>query len=295
MKANESQVPSQKIRPINNGRRTIAVLTVSLSSPFSCGITFGANDYARLHNCNIITFPGGPLNNPDLVARGRWRIFEVAAKMDFDAIILPFSSLSRYLDEAQAEEFLAPFRGGPIVIVGTQRDDTISVTVDNQTGMRQVVMHLIKEHGKRQIGFVGGPENHSSSIEKLQTYRETLEECGLKFDPLHVAHGDLNRNTADSCVNTLLDERGLKLDAIVCVNDKQAFFVVKYLNERGISVPEDMAVTGCMDMLECSLSTPTMTTIHEPMYELGWLAAKAAIDALDGGDWHADIRAPTAA
>lgn len=277
----------------NNGRRTLAVLTASLASPFSCGIVFGAHDYARLHNCNIVTFPGGPPDNPDILARGRSRIFEVASKINFDAMILPLGSLSRYMDEEQKKAFLKPFRGKPIVSVGTYLDDVISVMVDNQTGMRQIVEHLIKDHGMRHIGFAGGPENHSSSQEKLQTFIDTLQAHGVEFDPRYVVHSDLNRNSADDCVKTLLDERGLKLDAIVCVNDKQALFLVKYLNERGLRVPEDIAVTGCMDMVECSLSKPRMTTIHEPMYELGWLAAKAALAALDGGDWQAHIVAPT--
>lgn len=279
--------------PLKNGRRTLAVLGVSMGSPFSSSIAMGASDFARQYGCNLISFAGGPPNSPDVTAQGRSRLFEVISPDLYDGFILPLGSLSRYITPEQIQDFLRPFRGKPIVTVGTPQDDTLSVVVDNQSGMREIVKHLIEVHGYRHIAFASGPINHYSSNDKLNTYIRTLQECGLSYDPNYVVHGDLTRNTTDWCVNTLLDERGLTVDAIVTVNDTQAFAIVEYIKERGLRVPEDIAVTGCMDTLECSISQPSLTTIHEPMHELGWMAAQAVMEALDGGDWCKKYYAPT--
>lgn len=280
---------------LNNGRKTIAVLGATMASAYSCGIALGAKDYTLAQGCNVVVFPGGPPNNADILARGRSRIFEFAAKMPFDAMIVTLGSLSRYMTQDQVMAFLQPYRHKPIVIIGAHIEGTASVVVDNVTGIQQVVEHLITVHGKRNIAFAGGQTTHASTMEKLQTYKDVLKKHAIEIDPRYIKHGPLNRHHTDQFINQWLDEDKLAVDAIVTVNDRQAFAIMQYLKERGVRVPEDIAVTGCMDMLECSLSTPTVTTVHEPMYELGWNAARIAIEALEGGDWQAYFEVPTQA
>lgn len=277
-----------KIRnPLKNNQRTLAVFSASMASNYNAAIVFGATDCARAHGYNIITFAGGPHSNPDVVAQARSRIFEAVDPQLFAGLILPLGSLTRYISPEETDQFLAPYKAMPIACIGTQRNDTISIMADQGSGMPELLDHLIIDHGYRHIALACGPANHTASIDKIKVYKAKLAEYGITFNPDYILHGNLNRNASNWCTQTLFDERKLPVDVIVSVNDNQAFAIIESLKERGLHVPGDIAVTGCMDILEASVSTPALTTLHEPMYELGWAAAEAVIAALNGGDWHA--------
>ena len=121
--------------PLANGHRTIAILGASMASAYNAGVMLGAADYAKQHGYNVIVFAGGPLRNPDLVSQARDKIFDIIDPTMFSGMVLPLSSLSRYSNQAQIDRFLSPFRHLPIATIGSDFEDTISVSVHNQPGM----------------------------------------------------------------------------------------------------------------------------------------------------------------
>jgi signal transduction histidine kinase len=154
--------------------------------------------------------------------------------------------------------------------------------VDNQAGIRQAVSHLIGIHGHRQIAFVRGPAGHPEAEERYQGYVEELAHHNLPVDPSLVAPGDFVYSSGQEAVRILVDERKVSFDAIVVSNDESALGVLSGLQERGLRVPQDVALIGFDDIDEARFSTPPLTTVRQPLYEQGRRAAETLLDHLSG-------------
>lgn len=281
--------------PLNNQHKCVGLMFGSMASAYMSAIMLGASDYAQQHGYNMISFSGGPFANPEPDASQRDRLFDVPHPALFDGLIVTMGSLSRYIDEKTKQAFLARYTHLPIVNIGSHIDGISNVRVDNAYAYRDLMRHLIKVHGYRKIAFSSGPVNHESSNEKLRAYCDVLLEYDIEFNPDYIFHGNLTGNLTDCGVSASLDERHLELDAIVAVNDVQAFLIMDALKQRGLRVPQDIAVTGCMGTAESFYSDPPLTTIKEPMYELGRSAAEAVIAQIEGRAKLAQIVVPNMA
>lgn len=85
--------------------------------------------------------------------------------------------------------------------------------LDNRTGMKEAIEHLIKVHGCKKIGMVSGPKTSDDALERLDVYKETLEENGIVYDEKRVAYGNFSKFCVDE-VGKLIDDNP-ELDAIV--------------------------------------------------------------------------------
>jgi LacI family transcriptional regulator len=201
-------------------------------------------------------------------------ILQRSRRIDGMIIILPISAS---LEQTQllAESEL------PLVLVDLQYDINANyISVDNRRGAYSATEHLIKL-GHRRIGIISGPPDLPVSGMRLEGYRAALHEYGLPYDPALVAPGDF-RHTGG--------ERGalhfLALDppptAIFACNDPMAFGAVRTLRRRGLNVPDDISIIGFDDIPEASVSYPLLTTIRQPLYEMGKLAADYICRLIDG-------------
>src|SRR5687768_1473715 len=120
------------------------------------------------------------------------------------------------------------------------------VTIENKAAACQIVEHLIQVHARRRIVLLRGLPKHEDAYWREVGYREALAQHDLAFDPDLVAPGDFNRDIARGSVNRLLD-KGVQFDAIFTGDDEAAVGVLQALQQRGIRVPEDVAVVGFDD------------------------------------------------
>ena len=99
-------------------------------------------------------------------------------------------------------------------------DGIPSVVLDSYQGMRDALLHLVQDHGRRRIAFLRGPERHREAGLRYQAYLNTVREFGLDADPnLTAPPHDWSHSWGSDAVRLLVEERGLKFDAIACVND----------------------------------------------------------------------------
>ncbi len=186
----------------------------------------------------------------------------------------------------------------PIVIVG--RDLTgrgiSSVLVDNEAGGALAMRHL-HQLGHRKIAVIRGPEELFDSEPRWAGARRAAEEVGIRLDPRLVLQLPSMVDPTSgfqgglSCVRQMLAS-GLKFTAIAAFDDLTALGAVRGLTEAGLRVPEDCSVLGFDDVLPAEVATPGITTIRQPLREMGLLAARWTLDALEQREKSAKRPAP---
>ena len=169
----------------------------------------------------------------------------------------------------------------PVVVLADDRRSRgfDSISVDNAAGMRTLAAHVIGRLGIRSIAYVAGPVDSPDDQERTAGFKRALEDHGLASAAVRTVHGDFGRIRARELARTLLDERVPR--AIVCSNDQSALGVLDAVLARGLRVPDDVVVTGFDGIDAGRYSVPRLTTVHQPMGDLGRAAVRAIVDRLD--------------
>jgi len=175
----------------------------------------------------------------------------------------------------------------PIVLLGeTPAPLTIDrVMIDNVAAAREITRHVV-ESGRRRIAFVGHEARALSetSRQRLLGYQEALQEAGITPDPrLLVATDSVSAADAVDAVRRALDD-GLDVDGIVCRDDLAALGTLRALQERGIRVPLDVAVTGWDDTRLSAVTFPSLTTVSPDLPALVGRALELLIERIEGYD-----------
>ncbi len=171
----------------------------------------------------------------------------------------------------------------PVVLIDFESDDLPAVVVDNQTGARTAVEHLI-ELGHQRIGFVGADMEHPGLRSRLDGYRLALSASGLREDPgLVIAEVGGN---PDGETGKILGERLLsasnRATAVFCVNDALALGVMDAALKSGLTVPRDLSVAGFDDVAGSRSAAPSLTTVRVFKEQLGELAIRYLFELMEG-------------
>lgn len=211
-------------------------------------------------------------------------VFDYAKLGKLDVLIIAYSTFYLYVDESK-EEFFERFKdlNIPIIIVGDEYDNYINVVLDNADGIRKCMEHLIKEHGCKKIGYLGGPrENNRDAGERLETYYQVMEEYHLEIKEEMVAHGDYSAKSSSE-FGAILDKNP-DIEAVVCANDTMALAGYEECRKRGLMPGSDIAITGFDDISEAQLFFPSLTTVEQDSYDLGYMAMKKAVELCESGN-----------
>ena len=155
-----------------------------------------------------------------------------------------------------------------------------SVTATNRKGVLDAMRHLLAL-GHRRIGFITGRMDIACSHARLQGYRDGLAEVGLPFDPELVREGDFMQPTGFQQAQSLLQVADAPT-AIIASNDLMAFGVMDAAKANGLKVGRDLSVVGFDDIFMASQAYPTLTTIRQPMADMGEVALEMLIALLQG-------------
>ncbi len=253
-------------------RKTIGFLLASLNTGASRALWPGVLEGAKVHDINLISFPGGRLSASTGFENQRNRIFSLPNKNYLDGLVTWASSLGGVLNPSQTSAFHKQYLELPMVSLAQFMEGLPTVALDSYQGMRALLNHLINTHGFKQLAFIRGPEEHYYAQERYRAYLDTLPANKLPFDANLVTRPLLWESGAEA-VQILLDERHLKpgvdFQAVVAVSDMLAIWALKTLQARGYEVPRDVAVTGFNNSIEERLATPPLTTVDLPFFDQG--------------------------
>ncbi|MCO1594399.1 LacI family DNA-binding transcriptional regulator [Micromonospora sp. RHAY321] len=171
----------------------------------------------------------------------------------------------------------------PVVVVdpaGVPAIDVPTIGATNWAGGLAATEHLLSL-GHRRIGFVAGPTHLLCSRARLDGYRAGLEAAGLPLEEHLLRPGDFYHASGFAAGSSLLD-----LDepptAIFAASDQMAFGVYEAIRQRGLLVPGDVSVVGFDDLPEARWASPPLTTVRQPLVEMGRLAARTVLRLAQG-------------
>ncbi|ARQ71951.1 LacI family DNA-binding transcriptional regulator [Streptomyces marincola] len=199
-------------------------------------------------------------------------VVDVAGRVD---------GLIAFAGVASSETLTRIARRVPVIELGgeTRAKGARTVHVDNGSGMRGLVEHLVREHGHRRFAYVGERGN-AEFTQRFDGYAEVLTAAGIPVhEPLASKPGAEAATRAS--VTRVLD-RGELPDVFVCSTDQEALVVLDVLREAGVDVPGRVAVTGYDGILAARLSRPALTTVRQPMEAVGRMAVRTLAARISG-------------
>lgn len=265
-------------------RPTIGFMLSSFHQRYGNQLWPGVFDVTRDKDVNLLVFPGEALYSPYGFEYQHNLIYDFINAHNIDALVMASGTLCNYLSKKEVENFYSRFSFLPMVSIGIRMEGIPSVTVDNKSGMRSAVNHLIEQHRFRKIAFVRGPVNNQEAEDRFLAYTEALSEHKIPLDQNLIATGNFAPSSGAEAIQFLLDKKRAEFDAVVAANDDMAIGVLDELTARGISVPKDMAVVGFDDIEEIQYHTTPLTTVRQSLYEQAAKATEIAIDMIEGKD-----------
>ncbi len=256
-------------------------------------LLWGAADVAEEHDVNLVVFAGKSIRSPFEDEIQFNSVYQMASVERLDGVIISSGTLACYVGMDELSRFLDPFRSVPIVSISLALDGVPSVIVDNLSGMRDAVEHLIVRHNYRRIAFLRGPETNPEAQDRYQAYRDVLGRYRIPLDPQLVVQGDFRFTAGQAAIRELMDERRVRFDALVCANDDMAHGAFVELQSRMIGVPKDVAVTGFDDIEDIKYLAAPLTTVHQPLYEQGRKSVELLLSMIRGKDAPGKVSLPT--
>jgi LacI family transcriptional regulator len=273
-------VPNPVARGLAGGRTlSIGVVTQAIDSPFYGAALSGIEDELDKAGYNAL-FVSGHWN-----AVEEARCIEVLRSRRVDGIIVLTGRLSDAALRACAKSL-------PVVVTGRtlKAPGLFALNFDNVTGARLATEHLIAL-GHKRIACITGDPAHPDAVERLRGYRAALKDAGLTYEQGLVAPGQFHEESGRLAMEHLLDSRQ-RFTAVFACNDQMAFGASLALHRRGLRVPDDLSLVGFDDLAAAVYAIPPLTTVHQPGYELGRLAAAAMLQLLSGAKPGVSVPAP---
>lgn len=267
---------------MNRGRTTVGVLCDWLDTEYQSRILQGIDEAAKQHDVNILAFAGGILRSPHLYGAERNLVYELAGSANIDGLIILSGALVNLVGQQKLLRYCERYRPLPLSSIGVALSGIPSVLVDNADGMRQSLVHLIEHHRYSRIAFIRGPGVNEEAERRYRVYREVLAEYGVPLNLELITLGDFSHASGVQAITTLVDDRRLKLDAIVAASDMMAVGATEALIARGVRVPQDVAVVGFDDLYAARYASVPLTTVRQPLTELGQRSLQAVLEQIRG-------------
>jgi LacI family transcriptional regulator len=171
----------------------------------------------------------------------------------------------------------------PFVVFGRTGDkvhDYVYIDVDGQAGQREITRHFI-ELGHRRIAYISPPQYLTFSKLRIQGFYDALQNAGLSVPEAYLIEGDLTETGGYQAADSLLNLPEPPT-AIMTGNDSMALGVMSQIQNRGLRVGEDVAVGGFDDTPAAEHVHPGLTTIHQPIYQIGQQLAQTLLQMIAG-------------
>ena len=161
----------------------IAVFVAGLDEEYQNNIIVGINEFARRKNINLSYFSAfGGMIDSKLFDIGEYAIYKLANLEKFDAAILMTNTIN---DNAVKENIISRIKASGIPAVVFDCDDfpeLFNISINNTQAMRDMVRHVITEHGAKVINYISGPMSNPEAVERLNAFRDVMAENGLTVE-----------------------------------------------------------------------------------------------------------------
>lgn len=262
---------SAAARSLVSGRsHTIGVVVTTIADPFVAGVVSGIEDLAEKHGYSVF------LANSNAEPEREIRVVHSFEERRVDGIIVTSSRVG-VLYASLMERMQVP-----VMLLNNQHPSQFvhSVLIDNVKAGVQAVRHLI-DLGHRRIAYLGDRFGHQSDTERYSGYRRALKSAGIPLLPELVVHGDGKPEGGRQAMAQLL-ALSPRPTAVFCYNDMSAVGAMRQIFASGLSVPREVSVVGFDDLYISEYLEPPLTTVRQPMRQMGRMAMETLLHIFDG-------------
>ena len=242
----------------------VGLIVPDIANPFFAGVSRGAQDVAREKGYFVVVC------NTDGVFEQEIELIQSLYEHRMEGIIVAPAGASQ-----KNLQFLLD-RGVPIVLFGREEiaEDTIvdCVGIDDTAAAYDAVNHLLSE-GHSSIALITGPLVKGRMSHRLEGYRRALVERGIAYRDELVVSGNYLQESGYRSAAELLG-RAARFSAVFATNDLMAIGAMMAFQEKGLRIPEDIAIIGFDNIAESKVTTPKLSTIDNPNYMQGKVSAE---------------------
>ncbi|MBP2032340.1 LacI family transcriptional regulator [Clostridium algifaecis] len=250
--------------------KTVGIVIPDISNQFYPEIVRGAEDVANIYDYNIM------LCNTDLDFEKEMEYLRVLKEKMVDGVLYMSASL-----EPSILELIKQLQF-PMVLVETanKAGDIPSVTIDNEKAAFDGVKYLI-DKGNKKIAYIGVHEDEANANAlRYIGYKNALKENGIEVNTNITYFGGLKAKDGYKGMSKILDNDD-NIDSVFCCSDEVAMGAINALRDRNINVPEDVDVIGFGNIYSASIFYPKITTVAQPMYDMGSVGMRMLIKMIN--------------
>ena len=257
-------------------RLRLGVQIDSIDSDYDKGLIEGMASYCRDRGLSLLVFAGRSFGWPYGFEYQNTAIYQHINRHNIDVLVLASGTQCNFIEAETFTRYVAGLHPQLLVSVSIDIPGVTSVVADNESGFRELLAHLVDEHGGQRIAIMKGPDENAEACLRLEVYRQFLSERGLAFDPALAFNGDFTAEASVSSLRRHVEANGADFDALVCLNDTMAIGCLHYFKQAGIRVPQDVILTGFDDIVRSRYEHPSLTTVSQDLVRQGRLAAQYA-------------------
>lgn len=195
-------------------------------------------------------------------SEGEKAFYKLPDYSTFDGIVIYEGMMNIEGIEDELYEYLKKNAKCPVIYLKAVHDGFYSVIYNDREAMKEITSYIINRYGYKDICHMSGRMELYDARERLEGYKEAMEEAGIKVTPSMIFSGEYYTAKTKETLDYFYSSRGHYPEAIVCANDYMAVSVIEELDRRGVRVPEDVLVSGYDNIIESQTCVPPVTTFE---------------------------------
>ena len=271
-------------------RLNIALIVGDIRDMYSNSITKGAMRAARETGNNILIVPGRYFQAKKELLYEEYEyqyqtLFSYFTENNIDVVIACTSTVgivSGSMSRNSLQKFLDRMNGIPVITVSGDSKDIPNICYDNKSGIKEGMNVMIQKQMCTKIAMVAGPKENLDSMERVEAYKESLEEHGMSIDERLIIHCDFTEKCMFDVINLFKSIKGI--DGVVFANDRMAIGGYEAMRELDLQVGVDVSFMG-FDNLEKDINLdPPLASVVADAETIGYEALKMAVDYIKYDD-----------
>lgn len=253
--------------------KSIGLIVPDIANPFFQIIADAVEDYASQQGFSLL------LGSTRHLVEKEWKVLNAFIAKRVDGIIF----VSVAAENNKAFHTLARYKTPCVFLdrkVTGMESFGAGVFIDSVYPIYCACEHLIR-HNSRRLVFIAGPKGVSTARERFDGYRVALRQHNIEVSPDLICYGDYTIRSGYNCMAGIL-RSGTKFDAVIAANDFMAIGALAAIREAGLHVPDEIEIIGFDGIEIGEYTTPALSTIAQPAYEMGQKSAEMLFQIIDG-------------
>ncbi|MBY0011549.1 LacI family DNA-binding transcriptional regulator [Paenibacillus typhae] len=258
---------------INKRTQTIGVLFPDVSSAFSSDLLHGIDEFLHNHNYSVMVC------NTDQDGKRTLKYLQLLREKQVDGILFSSEVLKK-----EYYDLLEDMRV-PVVLISSQTDfpNVPYVKIDDFQAAYDAVDYLVAK-GHRRIAMISGTKGDPiAGTPRIEGYRKALEAHGIAFNSRYLFYGDFMYESGSRAMKSIL-QKAPEVTAVFAASDEMAIGALSTAAQHGLNVPEDISIMGYDDLRLARMVNPPLTTVRQPLHDIGMIASGKLIDMIESGE-----------